>query len=181
MLTKKTFGNICVQKLFFTLLLSLSCAFGWAAPESTKAIASALKTRQPHWRPKIMESYPEGQPSRVLFYEQMSAENEAPVKQVYFYPSGQIKTEMDLIVVAEDTPAAKEWKSTIVPHGMCVSFFSNGQIERVAGYDRGVLHGDLKVYYENGKLHGECTFKQGERHGKMASYFEAGPNPKKSS
>ena len=72
-------------KIFFTLLLSLSCAFGWAAPESIKAIASALKSAN-RWRPKIMESYPEGQPSRVLFYEQMSAENEAPVKQVYFYP-----------------------------------------------------------------------------------------------
>ena len=161
-------------KVLLAIALSLGLTLGWAAPEPVKPVAPALKQRQPHWRPKIMESYPEGQPQRVLFYEQIGDQNEAPVKQVLFYPSGQIKTEMDLIVVAEDSLGAKEWKSTIVPHGMSISFFSNGQAEKAAFYDRGLLHGEMKVFFQDGKQHGQCTFKAGQRHGLMLSYYEDG-------
>ena len=105
-------------KVLLAIALSLGLTLGWAAPEPVKPVAPALKQRQPHWRPKVMENYPEGQPQRVLFYEQIGEQNEAPVKQVLFYPSGQIKNEMDLIVVPEEAKVLEKCKSTIVPHGM---------------------------------------------------------------
>lgn len=162
-------------KTLLAAVLSMGLTLGWGeAPEPVKPVAPALKARQPHWRPKILENYAEGQPQRVLFYEQIGNANEAPVKQILFFPNGQIRSEMDLIVVEEDSPGAKEWKSTIVPHGMSLSYFSSGQLERAAFYDRGLLHGEMKVFFSDGKLRGQCGFKQGERHGLMVSHFEDG-------
>ena len=161
-------------KTCFAVLLSSLMLMSLNAVESVKPVAPNLKQRQPHWRPKIMENYEGGQPQRVLFYEQIGEANEAPVKQLFFYPNGQIKVEMDLALVPEDSKGAKEWKSIIVPHGMSLSYFEGGQVERVCFYDRGVLHGEMKLFFPDGKLHGECSFKQGERHGQMFSYFEEG-------
>ena len=161
-------------KSLLAITLSIGLTLGWAAPEPVKPVAPGLKQRQPHWRPKIIESYPEGQPQRVLFYEQIGNANEAPVKQIVFYQNGQIMNEMDLIVVAEDCDAAKEWKSNIVPHGLSISYFASGQVEKAAFYDSGVPHGEMKMFYADGKLHGQCTFKKGERHGQMITYYEDG-------
>ncbi|HEY2810123.1 MAG TPA: toxin-antitoxin system YwqK family antitoxin [Rhabdochlamydiaceae bacterium] len=164
-----------MTKLFIAIA-TLCCAFFLisATTPLVVPVTSQLKTRQPHWSPKIAESYPDGQTKRVLFYEQIGEENEAPVKQVHFYPNGQIQAELDLISVPEDSPGAKEWKSTIVPHGMCVSFYSTGQLERIAYYDRGLPHGEVKKFFAGGKLQSHSYFKQGERHGPCLSYYEDG-------
>src|ERR1700730_10379287 len=98
---------------FFALLIILFALVS-SAP---LPVATQLRQRQPHWSPKIMEIYGEGQPKRVLFYEQIGNESEAPVKQILFFPNGQIKAEFDLTVVEEGSAASEEWKSTIVPHG----------------------------------------------------------------
>ena len=157
------------------VLLACFCCFGSAAAiDPVKPVALSLKQRQPHWRPKIMEKYEGGQPRRVLFYEQIGDANEAPVKQIFFYPNGQVQAETDLVLVPEDSRGAKEWKSIVVPHGMSVSYFDTETVEKVAFYDRGVLHGPMKVFFRKGELHGECFFKQGERHGPMVTYFEGG-------
>src|SRR5206468_1416759 len=98
---KNLFPRISMRaKMLIAMALCLaSLTFGWASTDSIRPVAPGLKQRQPHWRPKIMESFQTGQPQRVLFYEQIGDANEAPVKQVSFYPNGQIKNEMDLIEV----------------------------------------------------------------------------------
>ncbi len=135
---------------------------------------SPLRQKEPHWRPKIIEYFKEGLPKRVLFYEQISNDQEAPVKQLMYYPSGQLKNEMDLTTVDEGSPGFTEWKTTIVPHGGSVSFFADGQVEKVAFYDRGIVHGEVRVFYPNGNLHGVATFIQGQRDGNAASYYQDG-------
>src|SRR5262249_7490570 len=142
--------SMLAKMLIVIALFFSSLSYGWSASESIRPVAPGLKQRQPHWRPKIMESFQTGQPKRVLFYEQIGDANEAPVKQVVFYPNGQIKNEMDLIEVEEDSNGAKEWKSTIVPHGMSIAFFENGQMEKTVFYDHGVLHGEMKIYFSDG-------------------------------
>src|SRR5579863_7821596 len=161
-------------KSVLAVILFCGLTLGFAEPQLVKPVAPALKVRQPHWRPKIMEAYPEGQPQRVLFYEQIGDADEAPVKQMYFYPEGQVRAEVDLIVVEEDSPGAKQWKSTIVPHGMSLSYFADGKLENSAFYDRGIPHGEMKVFHPNGQLRGHCFFVQGERHGQALAYFEDG-------
>ena len=164
-----------LAKLLIAIALFFgSLPLGWTDSDSVRPVAPGLKQRQPHWRPKIAETFQSGQPERVLFYEQIGDANEAPVKQVAFYSNGQIKNEVDLIEVAEDSKGAVDWKSTIVPHGMSIAFFQNGQIEKVAFYDRGVLHGEMKLFFSDGKLHGQCMFNQGERHGQLISFYEDG-------
>ncbi len=158
----------------FSILCCLHISMLCAAPEPVVPVAQSLKQRQPHWRPKVSDSYGEGQPQRVLFYEQITELGELPVKQVIFHPNGQIHNETDLITISEEEPGYADWKSTIVPHGVNVTFFSNGQIEKLSFYNRGLLHGETKVFFEDGKLHAQCGFKQGQRHGQMISYFQNG-------
>lgn len=141
---------------------------------SVVAQAPGLRQREPHWRPLIVEHYPDGQPLRILFYEQVTEENEAPVKQVIFYPNGQVHQETDLTVISEEESAATEWKSTIVPHGIYLVLSAQGEVERVSTYDRGVLHGEMKLFYPGNKLKGQCIFNKGKREGSLTLFFEDG-------
>ena len=164
-----------MRLLFFSVLFCLTTFSAvCAAPELVVPVAQQLKQRQPHWRPKIIEHYSEGNPQRVLFYEQITEAGELPVKQVVFHPNGQIHNETDLITISESDPGYADWKSTIVPHGMNITFFPSGQVEKVVFYDRGLLHGEIKVFFEDGKLHGQGGFRKGKRHGQMTSYYADG-------
>ena len=101
--------KIKLLSVLFCLGVSMVCAVS----EPVAPVAQSLKQRQPHWRPKIIEYYPEGQPQRVLFYEQITEAGEVPVKQVLFHPSGQVHNEADLITISEADAAYQDWKSTI--------------------------------------------------------------------
>jgi uncharacterized protein len=140
-----------------------------------------LKQRQPNWRVEIKQSYPQGHPAQVIFYEQTSDQEEVPVKQIIFYQNGQLKEETDLTRIAEDAEAFKEWKTTIVPHGRSVTFFENGKVERTLVYDQGLADGELNLYYPQGTLRGSCGFKKGARHGKMLVYYEDGTKQEEAS
>ena len=135
-----------------------------------------MRPREPHWQPKIIESYPQGQPANVIFYE----ENEKPVKQVIFYPEGQIKIETDLTWVEKDSPGYQEWKTNAVPHGAYVSFYANGGVEKFAFYEHGILHGDAKAYYSDGKIQGIGTFVKGAKDGHIVAYHEDGTKAEES-
>ena len=156
---------------------SVACMFSsipLSAEEEVRPVSEFLKQREPHWRPKIVAHHQDGSPKVVLFYESDANERPVAVKQVSFHPGGQIASELDLVHIQESEPAFKDWKNTIVPHGLSVFYFPSGKIERVVHYDRGVLHGKMQVFYENGLVKAEGTFKQGVRQGKLISYFEGG-------
>lgn len=152
--------------LFCLLTLSI-CAQAEPAPQM-------LKPGQPHWRSKVVETFPSGMPSLVIFSEKIGKNEEVAVKKRGFYPNGQIKFEMDLASVEEDSPAAKEWGSTTVPHGVAIWLYEDGRAEKIAHYHKGVMNGDLTLYYPNGSLKGTCSFAHGKRNGKMVVYYEDG-------
>lgn len=157
------------------LCTSLSSAQSAAKESSQKIPANIeLKPRQANWRMQVAETYPEGQPLKIVFYEQVTKDREVPIRQIIFYDNGMVKSEMDVCQVADDAPIAKESGSSIVPHGVAVFVTPNGQVERVASYDKGILDGQMRVFYANGKEQGICSFKQGVRHGYVATYYENG-------
>ncbi len=163
---------------FPALFLSLLCFTAAISAAEQKGTAPStvvsLKSRQPNWRPQIVQSYPNGNPERILFFDLNEREEKIPVKQQRFYNNGVLKNEMDLTIVQEDSPGFKEWKSAIVPQGISVSFFSNGKVEKIATYEHGLLHGELHINYPSGQLRGSAAFKDGQRHGPMISYHEDG-------
>ncbi|HSX04312.1 MAG TPA: hypothetical protein VLG76_06245 [Rhabdochlamydiaceae bacterium] len=159
------------MKLFIKFFLLLFC---WNLALNAAEIPKVLKQRQPHWRPKIFEVYPHGQPQRIIFSEQLKDGPEVPLKQIQYYEDGKIFNETDLIVVEEGSKAFELWKSTMVPHGPSVTFFQNGQVEKVSYYDHGVLQGEAKVFYPDGKPRSVVNFDQGMRHGPYCSYYEEG-------
>lgn len=150
----------------FALLLLGSLAF--AEPPTT------LRQRKPNWRPRVLEHYNEGLPKRLVLYEEGADGEQVPVRQLVFYPSGQIRSEMDLTCVPEGSKAYEMWQGELVPHGVAVSYFTDGAVERIAHYDEGIVHGEVRVFYPNKKLHGIANFDHGVRHGSAVSYYQDG-------
>jgi antitoxin component YwqK of YwqJK toxin-antitoxin module len=141
---------------------------------AVEPVAKMLKPKQPNWKPKIVETFPEGNPAKVIFYETQDDGLEHPVKQVCFYANSQIRIEADLCTVAEDSQAYQELKTTAAPHGVAISFFPDGKMERVAFYDQGILHGEMRLFHQSGALKTVCSFSQGKKEGQFISYYEDG-------
>src|SRR5262249_50232326 len=121
-----------------------------------------LKVRQPNWRPHVVESYPNGNPEKVIFYEP-TVDGEEPVKQLHFYPNGQIKQEMD--VLTEKSPAAENGETSLIAHGGIVNYHPSGAPARTAFYEKGELDGEVKTYHPNGQLESQVKFVQGKKEG----------------
>lgn len=153
-------------KIVLGLVLLTVCGFAQEAIN--------LKRREPTWRPKILEHFNEGIPKTVIFYEESSEGKEMPVKQLQYYPTGEMRCEMDVIAVEEGSPGHKAWQNTIVPHGACVSLFKDGKVEKIAYFDRGILHGELKLFFQSGKPQIIAYYNQGQQHGKSVAYYESG-------
>ncbi|MCI0382332.1 MAG: hypothetical protein L0207_04700 [Chlamydiae bacterium] len=152
-------------KYLFSLIIFSSLLF---------AEEIVLKPREPHWQPKIIEIFADGQPKQVVFYEQKGEEKEKPVKKITYHSNGQIENEIDLAIIAEDSPGFREWNSTIVPDGCVVSFFSNGKIEKITRYKEGLLEGEMKLFFPEGEIKMVSHFKNGKPHGSTISYHKDG-------
>ena len=153
------------HKKLFSLLLSMALMLGVDAyAEEPYALFSQLKKKQPYWRPTIIQYHPDGTPRETLFFEKKKEEY-APMKHLFFYPNGATQKEMDVIEIEESEPGYSIWQATIVPHGVSVSFFNNGNAESIEMYDRGLLHGDVVYFYPDGKKRLSCHFVQGKKGG----------------
>jgi len=159
------------KKSLVACILCIVCGFTYAE-EASKI--GGLKPRQPNWRPEVLGTYANGSPTSLVLYEQISKQEEAPVKQLEFYENGQLRIEADVIQVQEGSPGALEWKTTRVPHGTAVAFFQNGAIEKVAQYKEGLLEGEMKVFYPSSALAIDAHFSKGKNHGRAVAYYEGG-------
>ena len=123
-------------------------------PKEKAAFATvfSLKQRQPNWRTEILKIHANGNPESALLFEPMSSEGEKPVKQIFFYESGRIRTEVDVIEVDLESIGAKAWNSPIVPHGARVDLTQDGQVQHTAEYSYGVLNGTDRIFYPSGKV-----------------------------
>ncbi|MFI5343478.1 MAG: toxin-antitoxin system YwqK family antitoxin, partial [Chlamydiales bacterium] len=127
----------------------------------SQSVMSGLKPRQPNWRLDIVQLYPHGTPQTVVFYEPQLDGTERLVKQVLFFENGQIQTEADVILVAVDSPIAKEWNSNIVPHGVRVDFTQNGALLRTSHYHEGKMVGECTFFYPSGKINAVTHYEKG--------------------
>ena len=163
------------KALLFSLALLPILVFGQERIDTAVApVATELKVRMPEWRPKVFEQFPNGAPKLVLFYLENDRGEEEAVKRIHFFEGGRPMEETDLTVVDEKAPGFEAWKSTVVPHGVSVRFRESGEVERLAYFDRGLLHGPMKVFYPKGQLNHVTTFNQGNPEGKSYSYHENG-------
>ncbi len=151
-----------MKKLLLSIFL-FSCSLIFAKENSVQ-----LKPRYPHWRAKVAEYSKEGAPSKVFLYD-----GDTVVKQLTYYPTGEIKSECDIAVVSESSKGFEIWKSQFVPDGWLVSFFPSGEIEQTIPYDHGVLHGQMEIFNLEGELR-VANFHQGVRHGSSILYYKEG-------
>jgi antitoxin component YwqK of YwqJK toxin-antitoxin module len=166
------------------LLFSLCASLLWGSPNDKPALTqeqknayaavSTLKPRQPNWRTEIFKSYPNGNLEIVLLYEPEVDGGEHPVKQVSFYENGQIKSEVDLGFVDKDSLAAKEWKSSFVPHGTRVDLSPEGHLSQIIPYHFGVIEGECKSFSPDGKVASQRLYVKGKLDGESQSFFENG-------
>ncbi|MBF5059556.1 hypothetical protein NEPTK9_001070 [Candidatus Neptunochlamydia vexilliferae] len=163
------------KALIFSLALLPVFLFGQENYEvEITPVAKELRMRMPEWRPKVLEQYPNGTPKLVIFYTDNEMGEEEAVKRIHLFESGRPFEETDLTTVSEDSPGFKEWKGAIVPHGASVRLRENGEVEKIAFFDRGLLHGPMKVFHSKDQVQHITTFNQGKPEGKLYSYHKNG-------
>ena len=137
-----------------------------------------LRAKEPHWRPTIVETYPEGQPMRVVYVEELEGGELKEWKQVTFYATGQIQEEVDLVRISKEAPAFSLWNKEHVPHGASLVYYPNGALEKIAYFTQGLLDGQCTLYFPDGKERLKCTYKEGKFDGPIVAYFEDGTKSK---
>lgn len=148
--------------LIATFFLSICL---WSNLFTEQSAITQLKTRQPNWRPKIIEAYADGKPKSVIFYLPADCQSvERPVQRQNFHPNGNLSCECDLITHDEN----------ILPHGPSVHYSAEGFITLIAFYSQGKLHGEIKSYYENGDIHTLANMQEGILHGLSEKYHANG-------
>jgi hypothetical protein len=124
-----------MKKILAALSLLLSASIPLVGnPSQPAPLMITLKPRQPNWRYEVVQSYPNGLPEKVVFYEPLAQGGERPVKEMDYYPNNRIRYEMDIAVAEGGSPAAEQWKSTLVPHGTRVEFSNEGELIQFAHY-----------------------------------------------
>ena len=111
-----------MRLIFVTALVFIGSMTAHAAPtdeiDSSEAVETKLKKRQPNWLPKTLNAFPNGSPETVIFYEpDDNSDLYFPVKSMTFYPNGRVKSEADLMVIGKNDPLAAEFQTTVIPHG----------------------------------------------------------------
>ncbi|HUD01517.1 MAG TPA: toxin-antitoxin system YwqK family antitoxin, partial [Rhabdochlamydiaceae bacterium] len=127
------------------------------------------RQQEPHWKAKIEERHPSGQPSKIVFYEEIGDAAAVAVKLIAYYPSGQVKMEADVTSKRDE-----EGKLVLIPIGVEISLDERNNVEKVANYADGVLDGEMRLFYPTGQVKATCQFKKGKRHGAALVYHLEG-------
>jgi hypothetical protein len=81
--------------------------------------------------------------------------------QKYYYPSGELYMEIEVM-------------NDSIPHGLSKEYFKTGQLFQEIQYSEGLKHGLSKRYYEDGKLSLEVVYEHGKKHGVEKKYRKDG-------
>jgi len=128
------------------------------------------RPQEPHWKIKVEERYSNGQPSKIIFYEELGDAEAVAVKLITYYPSGQVKLEADVTSRKDE-----EGKVKLVPVGVEIALDERNSVEKVAHYNNeGELHGEMRLYYPTGAEKGVFHFNKGKRHGLFVTYHLEG-------
>ncbi|HVX00932.1 MAG TPA: toxin-antitoxin system YwqK family antitoxin, partial [Candidatus Babeliaceae bacterium] len=145
----------------------LACSLALAAEKPLQPIQP--RPQEPHWKAKVEEMYPSGQPAKIVFYEELGDEPPVAVKLVCYHPNGQIKMESD-VTSSQDN----EGKMTLIPNGVEINLDERGNVEKVAHHVKGALDGEMRLFYPTGQMKAICHFKEGKRHGPAIIYHLEG-------
>ncbi|MBN1233832.1 MAG: hypothetical protein JXA60_10805 [Candidatus Coatesbacteria bacterium] len=97
-------------------------------------------------------------------------------KAVFYYSNGKAERSAVYIELSKEDAKKEGFKAKLVPFfvhnmqknfdgvpdGQMIRYYTNGQIERLTTFRRGILTGQHKQFYENGKKKVECIYKEGK-------------------
>lgn len=136
---------------------------------------TGLKLRAPNWIPICIESYENGAPKTILFYEPLPGQvKQKPVKQLKFLSDGSMNQETDLTILDESDPAVLIFHTRVIPHGPDIIFSGNGTVSKLQFYQKGVLEGLVKSYYPSGALESVANYQKGILEGPFKKLHENG-------
>lgn len=119
-----------------------------------------LKIKQPHWQFQKTESYEDGSPKTLVYYDQ-----DKIVKKITYRFDGSLETEADVNGLKD---------GQLLFDGPTIAYFADGMVEKVTLYVNGEIRGSVKHYHPNGLVRYEYCVQQGHKHGKWLSYFSSG-------
>ena len=154
------------MRILAVLVLSFSLL---AASDNVPPMAHP-RQQEPHWKAKIEERHPTGQPSKIIFFEEIGDAEAVAVKLITYYPSGQVKLESDVTSRKDE-----EGKLKLVPVGVEITLDERNNVEKVAHYNNeGDLHGEMRLFYPTGQEKAVLRFNQGKRQGLFVTYHLEG-------
>src|ERR1700733_13687606 len=114
------------MRILALLVLSFSLL---AASDNSPPLAHP-RMQEPHWKAKVEERYPGGQPSKIIFYEELGDDEAVAVKLITYYPSGQVKLESDVTSKKDE-----EGKMKLFPVGVEITLDERNNVDKVAHYN----------------------------------------------
>ncbi len=112
---------------------------------------------------EVTETWPDGQPRKILFYE-VTGDKKDKVKEIRYFQGG--KKEME----GNYKNGKKE--------GTWVFWFENGRKQSENNFTNDLRNGKSVVWRENGKKYYEGTFSMGKLHGTWYLYDTTGNRTK---
>jgi antitoxin component YwqK of YwqJK toxin-antitoxin module len=153
-------GNNTTIKAIFSLLF-LSCITAGYSNE----LPIVLKKKEANWRPVTQETFSDGSPKIMLFYEpKKGEEGEIPVKIIEFYPNGKIHVETDI----------KNENGALIPEGASATYTLDGTLHIYATYVNGKLHGTINIFSPEGTLNTSYKIRHGILEGTKTAYHDNG-------
>lgn len=107
----------------------------------------------------VEETYPDGKPRVVKFYQKHNGKEELQ-KEVCYYPNGQKMSEGEYVENQMN--------------GLWTYWYESGKVWTTGNYRKGVDHGLKTVYHPNGAKYYEGMFENGERVGLWKFWDENG-------
>lgn len=109
--------------------------------------------------PVIQETYPDGTP-KIVHYFQGEGLEKTLVKKSFYYSNGKLRMQGEYIYGQK--------------HGYWVAYYENGSIWSEGYYKDGENHGKTITYHENGKKYFEGQYEHGRRAGLWRFWNEEG-------
>lgn len=134
-----------------------------------------LKMRQPNWRARVIEKFPNGEVKSLIFYApSREGIEDVPVRYIHYYPSGIMKSEIDLIVLEKEDARINDFHTSLLASGGALFYTPDGQIEKMGSFAYGKLDGPFRHLHPNGKPYLEIHYNQGKLDGPLKTSDEKG-------
>lgn len=167
-------------KTLFSLLIFLSCFFGFQSVKAQKKINQFNKNKK---RTGVWKKYYSN--NRIRYVGQFENGKEVGTFRYYDITTSKHPTIIKEFSANSDSAKVRFFtlKGKLRSEGMMVGrnrvgkwmyYFPNGKIFSEEYYTDGKLDGDLKNYYQNGKVLEHTQYQNGQPHGFSKKYSDAG-------